>query len=321
MPNAFFTFIGRLYGGFVSIAISVVLGLAVWLSWGLYREEALDGRFRREGQSVTVTVEQTSDRRQTWRDALHNVTYLSFHYRRQPYTVRFVADTLRVGEGEPVSLLYHPGLDAFRQPPPPVRLRAEPGTSRLVRWSVTDAWRPESIGLALFVGLCIVFFVFSSGTVGVITGRVLLPGVGYPLLVVLLLGGTAFLTYDAWQYVQYYGRLKANGRPVAVHVTGTDRAAYYRRQSRYGKSYRYTARVQCNGQERVIPLEEAGYEALRPGDRLAVLYDPSLEDMMPVDYPMDYREFISLAFAWLVSLYFLGRKLFRRARAQPTPPA
>jgi hypothetical protein len=119
--------------------------------------------------------------------------------------------------------------------------------------------------------------------------------------------------------VQYYGRLKANGRPVAVHVTGTDRAAYYRRQSRYGKSYRYTARVQFNGQERVIPLEEAGYEALRPGDRLTVLYDPSLEDMMPVDYPMDSREFIALGFAWLVSLYFLGRKLFRRARAQPHP--
>jgi hypothetical protein len=59
MLSAFFRFIGRLYGGFVSIVISVILGLAVWLSWGLYREEALDGRFRREGQPVTVTVEQT----------------------------------------------------------------------------------------------------------------------------------------------------------------------------------------------------------------------------------------------------------------------
>jgi hypothetical protein len=137
-------------------------------------------------------LNRPSDRRQTWRDELHNVTYLSFHYHRQPYTARFVADTFRVGEGEPVSLLYHPGLDAFRQPPPPIRLRAEPGTSRLIGWSVIDAWRPESIGLDFVRGASIVFFVFSSGTVGVITGRVLLPGVGYPLLVVLLLGAPLF---------------------------------------------------------------------------------------------------------------------------------
>ena len=225
MLNAFFTFIGRLYGGFISIVISVILGLAVWLSWGLYREEALDGRFRREGQPVRVTIEQTSDQRQTWRDELSYVTYLSFHYRQQPYTVRFVVDTFRVGAGEPVSLLYHPGLDAFRQPGNSIRFRERSGNSRLLNWSVVEAFSAERKSLILCVALGVAFFLVASGTIANLTGSDFLPGVGYSLLVVLLLGGTAFLTYDSCQYVQYHSHLKANGRTVEVTVTGTDQAA------------------------------------------------------------------------------------------------
>jgi hypothetical protein len=126
---------------------------------------------------------------------------------------------------------------------------------------------------------------------------------GYPLLIVLLLGGTAFLTYDSWQYVQYYGQLKAHSRPTEATVISTDRSSYYSRGSRHWKSYLYTAWVQFEGRQRIIPLEEETFGAIRPGDSLPVLYAPSLDDLMPVDYAMDHRQFYALVIAWLLTLY------------------
>jgi hypothetical protein len=292
----------------------------LWASWGLYREAALDSRFRREGRPVSVTVEGTSYEPRTWRDHLGNVVYLTFHYRQQPYTVRFVRDTLWVGEGDHLPLRYHAGLDAFRQPGQPIRFKESTGTSRLVKWTVLYSLSEEIKWLLACVLLAVAFFLFSTGSLATITGRHVLPGSGYALLVVALLGGTAFLTYDSWQYVQYYRHLKAHGRPAEVPVIRADRHSYFTRGSRGWQSYRYTATVPWKGQERVIPLSEAGYEALRPGDALPVLYDPVLDDLMPADYGMDYREFPLTVIAWGLTLYFLWRKITRRAHGPPPTP-
>jgi hypothetical protein len=268
-----------------------------------------------------VTVAGTSDEPRTWRDHLGNVTYLTLRYKQQPYTVRFVMDTLRVGAGDHLSLLYHAGLDAFRQPGQPVHFTKSTGTSRLVRWSVLYALSEETQWLVACGFLGFFFFLFSVGTLATVTGWHLLPGSGYALMVVALLGGTAFLTYDSWQYVQYHGHLKAHGRPAEVPVIRTDRHAYFARGKGRWKWYRYTATVPWEGQKRVIPLEEASYEELLPGDALPVLYDPALDDLMPANYAMDYREFPLTVIAWGLTLYFLRRKLTRRAGEPQTTPA
>ncbi len=321
MFSAFLNFISRLYGAVIGILVSAGLGFLLWASWGLYREEVLAGRFRREGRPVSVTVAETSDEPRSWRDHLGNVTYLTFRYRQQPYTARFVTDTLRVGQGDRLSLLYHAGLDAFRQPGQPVHFTKFTGTSRLVKWTVLYSLSEENKWLFACAFLGVSFFLLSTGTLATITGWHFLPGSGYALLVVALLGGTAFLTYDSWQYVQYYGHLKAHGRPAQVPVVRADRHSYFTRGSRGSQSYRYTATVTWEGQERVIPLEEARYGELVPGDALPVLYDPVLDDLMPADYTMDYREFPLTVIAWGLTLYFLWRKITRRPRAPRTTPA
>ncbi len=318
MLSAFLNFIGRLYSAVIGIIVSAGLGFLLWACWGLYREAALDDRFRREGRPVSVTVEGTSYEPRTWRDHLGNVTYLTFHYRQQPYTVRFVPDTLRVGEGDPLPLRYHAGLDAFRQPGQQIRFKESAGTSRLVNWSVLYSLSDETKWLLACGFLAVSFFLISTGSLATVTGWHILPGSGYALLVVALLGGTAFLTYDSWQYVQYHGHLKAHGRPAEVPVLRTDRHSYFTRGSRGWQSYRYTATVTWEGQQRVIPLLEAGYEALRPGDALPVRYDPVLDDLMPAGYPLDYREFPLTIIAWLLTLYFGWRKLTRRVKG-PRP--
>lgn len=314
MPSAFLNCIGRLYSAVTGIIVSAGLGVLLWACWGLYREAALDSRFRREGRSVSVTVEETSDEPRTWRDHLGNVVYLTFHYRQQPYTVRFVRDTLWVGEGDPLPLRYHAGLDAFRQPGQQIRFKESAGTSRLVKWSVFHSLSDENKWLIACGLLGVFFFLFSTGSLATITGWHVMPGSGYALLVVALLGGTAFLTYDSWQYVQYHGHLKAHGRPAEVPVLRTDRHSYFTRGSRGWQSYRYTATVPWKGHERVIPLEEESYGELRPGDALPVRYDPVLDDLMPAGYPLDYREFLLTVVAWLLTLYFGWRKLPRRAK-------
>ena len=323
MLSAFLNFISRLYGAVVGILVSAGLGLLLWASWGLYREEVLDGRFRREGRPVSVTVAETSDEPRSWRDHLGNVIYLTFRYRQQPYTARFVTDTLRVGQGDHLSLLYHGGLDAFRQPGQgqQIHFKKSTGTSRLVKWSVLYSLSEENQWLYACGFLAFFFFIFSTGTLATITGWHFLPGSGYALLVVALLGGTAFLTYDSWQYVQYYGHLKAHGRPAEVPVIRADRHSYSTRASRSWRTYRYTATVPWKGQERVIPLQEESYEELLPGDALPVLYDPVLDDLMPANYTMDYREFLLTAVAWGLTLYFLWRKITRRAKEPHTTPA
>jgi hypothetical protein len=163
-----------------------------------------------------------------------------------------------VGEGDRLPLRYHAGLDAFRQPGQQIRFKESAGTSRLVRWSVLYSLGDETKWLVACGLLGVFFFSLLHRLPCDRYGLARPAGVGYALLVVALLGGTAFLTYDSWQYVQYHGHLKAHGRPAEVPVLRTDRHSYFTRGSRGWQSYRYTATVPWKGQERVIPLPEAG---------------------------------------------------------------
>ena len=71
----------------------------------------------------------------------------------------------------------------------------------------------------------------------------------------------------------------------------------------------------------MIPLEEASYEELLPGDALPVQYDPVLDDLMPANYTLDYREFPLTVIAWALTLYFLWGKVRRRAKEAHSTPA
>jgi hypothetical protein len=307
MLRAFFTFLGRLYNLLVSLLLAALVGIVTWACWGLYLEEKVAGQFHREGQLIRVKIEDTSRENRSWRDYLGNTSYLHFHYRQHPYTVRFVMDTLYVGSGDPVALLYHPGLDAFRQPGEQFRFQQSTNTSRLIRWSVVGTFSPENRWLVICLVLSGFFFFFVSGILVTLTGSHFLRTIGQWSVGLLLMGGALFFTYDSMAYYRYYQRIKTEGVRNQVKVIDTDRSSYSTRQSRHWKWYRYSARVRFENQEKVIPIEEADYEVLRPGDPLPVLYVKSLDDMMPVNYSLDYRQFFVTAFLWLMSIVFLWK--------------
>lgn len=315
MFQSFFTFLGRLYSLILSIILSVVMGIVVWAIWELYREEKLSNQFGREGQLVSVKIEDTSTKQHSWQDYLGNVLYLTFQYKNQIYTARFVTDTLYVSTGDRVSLLYHPGIDAFRQPGGQLlHFNQSQGSSRLIKWSVVGTFSEENRWLMLCLVFSAFFFMFASGTLVTITNWNFLTVIGRFVFVVFLMAATLFFTYDVWEYYQYHQHIKANGREMEVKIMDTDQRSYSSRQSRSWKWYFYTATVRFQGQERVIPLKEADYEELKPGDQFLVLYDKTLDDMMPVGYPVDYRQFFVVCFFWLISAIVIWHMVIRPKR-------
>jgi hypothetical protein len=308
MIRAFFTFLGRLYMLVMQIILAVVLGIVTWACWGLYQDEKLANQFLKEGQLVPVKIEDTSNKPLSWRDYLGNVSYLTFHYNRKAYTTRFLIDTLYVGTGDRVSLLYHPRIDAFRQPGQQFHFKDDKSQSRLIRWSMVNTFSSENRWLVACLFLSGIFCLFACGVLANITNWDFFGAIGRLFFVMLLLAGSIFFTYDFWEYHQYFQHLRTNGRQMTVKVLETDRMSYSTRQSRHWKSYLYLARVQLNRQERTIPLEEADYEVLKPGDSLSVLYDETLDDMMPVSYSMDYRQLWVVVFFWVITGVMIWKK-------------
>jgi hypothetical protein len=311
MLHSFFSFIKRLYYLVVAIILSLLMGFAVYGSWSLYLEEKLANEFIKEGHLVRVKVEDTSTEPESWKDYLSNSVYLSFSYQHQVYEARFVSDTIYVSTGDSVSLFYHPGLKAFMQIQQPFHFNQSKGSSRLIKWSVINSFSQENKWLAICLVLAAAFLLFSGGVLVTITGWGFLQVIGRFIGSMLLVGGALFFSYDSWHYYRYYQHIKTNSEQTKVTILDTDRSSYYSRQSRYWKSYLYTAKVAFEGQQRIIPLQERDYDRLTAGDQLEVLYDVSLEELIPLDYPIDYRQFYLVLFFWSVSFLIIYHQLIR----------
>jgi hypothetical protein len=319
MLKAFFSFVARLYTLLISIALSVIMGFAVWVCWEVYIEEKSAALFLKEGQRILVKVEEVSTLPHSWRDYVSNTTYLTFQYKQEKYEARFMNDRQLVSAGDSVYLLYHSQLDTFRQVKQVLPFNQSQPKSRLIKWSVINTFNPENRWLVLSLTFSAFFFLYTCGVVVSITGWNFLQTAGRFVGIILLIAATLFLSYDCWTYYQYYQRVKTNGQQAKATIIHTDRNAYSSRQSRDWKWYMYTAKVDFQGQEKIIPIQEKDYALLKPGDELLVLNEEVLKEVIPVDYPIDYRQFWLAIFFWLMSFFVFYRQCMLSNQTNKAP--
>ncbi|MCY7352906.1 MAG: hypothetical protein LH606_19980 [Cytophagaceae bacterium] len=301
--------LGRIASLIVGIVVTAGLAVAAWGMWYGYQEARLQRRFVTEGQPVEVIVRDVSRERKTWLDAFGNSAYVDFPYRGRNYTTRFASDTLWVSAGDRVQLLYHPQLDAFRQP---VTVR-KPGrvTSRLIKWSVVAGFSREYQLLAGFLLVAAALFFFGGGVLVMITGWTFIQDLARLVLVALLAAGALFFTYDSIAYYRYYQHLRSQGQPLEVTALDKYKTAHGRRSVSW---YTYDATIRFENQERVIPIEEDEYEMLRPPAPLRVLYDREQDDLVSATYAMEYSQFFAPVFLWVLLGVVLWKQDFKKRK-------
>ncbi|GAB2557866.1 hypothetical protein [Spirosoma areae] len=304
MLQKLITATGRVYSFIMSLLIAAILGVTTWAFWGLYEDVQLQGKFVKEGQLVSITVDRAEHEQRTWRDVLSNSAYLTFRYQGKDYTSRFVTDTAYVGNGDRVQLLYHPAYDAFRQPHDEVHFDQSTRKSRLIGWTTVRAFSDENRLLLLCLLLSTASFFFISGVIVTIIPIPFLQDIARLALLLALAIAAVFFTYDTYQYFQYFQHLKTSGQQVTVRVLDTDRRTHGR-GSGSTHWYDYEATIGYRQQERVIPISEADYETLKPNDTLKAYYDESVNDFMSVTYRPDYWLVIVPAFFLLITLLLI----------------
>lgn len=305
MFQKLFTTVGRVYSFLMSLIVAAILSVTTWAFWGVYEETKLQNQFAKEGQLLSVTVQQAEHKQRSWRDMLSNSAYLSFRYRGKDYTSRFVMDTTYVSEGDRVQLLYHPVYDAFRQARNDFHVEKSTRKSRLIGWTTLKTFSDENKLLLLCLILSTASFFFISGIIVTIIPIPFLQRTAQLVFSVALAIGAAFFTHDTYQYFRYYQHLKTNGREVAVRVLDTDRRTHGRGGSSTTHWYDYEATIRYQQQERVIPISKADFETVKPNDTLQALYDESVNDLMSVSYGPDYWLVIVPAFFGLLTILLL----------------
>ncbi|GAB3885336.1 DUF3592 domain-containing protein [Spirosoma agri] len=310
--------LGRIISFSMSVIVAVLLGGATWASWSYYEEQQLQSQFSKEGQLVSVTVTQADHKQKSWRDILGNTVYLTVTYRGKDYMTRFVMDSTYVGSGDRVSLLYHAGYDAFRQPASGVHFNRYSKESRLIDWTTIRTFGDDTKLLLLCVILSVASFFVISGVITTIVPVPFLQDLARLVLVIVLSIGCVFFTYDAWNYYEYYQTLKRTGHQVVVQVLATDRIAP-RHSSRHGNSWRdydYQATIRYQQQERIIPISADDYTRLKPGDSLPAYYNTSMNDFMSVDFPAEFSPVIMPLFFGFLVFLFVRNGFFNRKTTQ-----
>lgn len=314
MLQNLFRLLGRLYGLLWTFIAVALLSVVAVLTWHFYQQEHLAAELSAGGQPVTVRVERADRKPRALWDALGNAVYVGFTYQGHPYEIRFVSDTLWLSEGDRVTLLYQPRLDAFGQAPPRAS-NPDRVVSRLLKWTAVADFTKETKALGLFILVVVALFFVGGGLLVSLTGLTFIQPLARGVLVVCLGAGALFFTYSAVQYYRYAAQLRRSGQPMAVAVIDTDRVTHGRRTS----WYTYEASFRFRGQERVIPIEQADYERLNPNDsRLAVRYEPTLNDFIAANYNPGLSELVAPAFFWLL-LILLARPVRVRQAAAPGP--
>ncbi|GAB2537738.1 hypothetical protein [Spirosoma aerophilum] len=312
MLQNFFAVISRMYNFLISLIVAVILGVSTWVSWQYYQESVLQSEFVKEGKLVSVRVSEADHTQRSWRDILANSAYLTITYAGKTYTSRYVMDSTYVGNGDRVAMLYHAGYDKLRQPDSEVKFDRSTRTSRLIDWtSIRDFTNLHRL-LFLCLLLTTASFFFISGVIVSVIPISLLSNMARLLFVFVLLLGGVFFSYDVWAYIRYYNHLKHEGKEVKVRVVNTDRIS----QGRSSKAhwYDYRATIVHQQKERVIPISEDDFTALKPGDNLSALYDSSVDDYMSSDFVADYWKVVVPLFFFLLC-YLFGRPTFNRRPA------
>ncbi|GAA4398219.1 hypothetical protein GCM10023187_08650 [Nibrella viscosa] len=303
--------LGRILSIFSTLAMLLIVAVATYLMWFYYKDRQQLQRFENEGRVVQVKVDEVEwGREESWLDKLGNSVYIHFRYQGKPYTSRWVFDTNWVAGGDRIPMMYHAGFDDFRQPVYDASAHSNYVRSRLIRWSGIPFYQKDNVALGGLGILVAAFILLTCSLFFQLTGWALWQWIGRFVALGLLIVGCVYFAYDSWQYYQYYQHIKQNGRETSVVVDEVDRTRLGRRGRRRSSAFRssayhYRAVVEDGGKKRVIPIEEADYETLKPGDKLAVLYDAGTDDMMPKTYGPDYWQFAIPVFFLVISIGFV----------------
>jgi len=303
----------RVFTVLVLLLQIAVVGGMLWFLWPVYEEAALQRRFDQEGRIVRVRIDEVNFEQRTWLDAFQNAVYITFRHDTRLYTTRFLTDTVAVDKGQMVNVLYHPSLDAFRQPALS-RPSAQLTVSRLVRWTIADDLSGANKLLSVLVVLAVVLFFLVSGLINYLIPVPTLQWLSKLALFATLFGVAAFITYDAAGRYQYWNRLRATSQPDEAIVLSTNKTHSTSRRNRSFSTYAYQATVQFRQQKREIAITEAEYGTRTKGDRLQVLYSSALNDLMSVHYVLPPEVYIIPLLFWGILLLGVWLTLNPRKR-------
>ncbi|GAB3553687.1 hypothetical protein [Spirosoma fluminis] len=132
------------------------------------------------------------------------------------------------------------------------------------------------------------------------------------LLGLELLALSGFMAYSVWTYYNVYQTLKANGRETTVQVVDTDHVSTTRRSRSGINWYSYQAIVQYQQRQRIIPISETDYESLKPTNALRVYSDESADELMSVNYPLDYSRVLVPIVCGALAMLIVFPSLTRR---------
>lgn len=298
-----------------TLLLTLLVGIAAWGSWQLHKNEKLSQQFAREGQLVAVQVKATYRGNRSWYDQFTSHVYITFKHLGRSYSTRFAQDSGWVNEGDKVALLYHPGMDTFRQPGNRIHFTSQfKDRSRLIDFTIASMWGDERkwqvLGLAFSALFIMLLF-------GMLTSFIRLPWlqwIGPLIVVVLVFAGTLYFTFNTLEYFNYYQKMKS-GRQISVRLLSTEYNARSRRSNGW---YTYRATVQFGNGQRIIPIEAADYRKLRPNNLFPVIYNSKLDDMMPLNYGPDYTNLLVTLFMWFLTIFLARQYLFKRIRRTTT---
>jgi magnesium-transporting ATPase (P-type) len=213
------------------LVFAVVLVVLALGSWQLYKNEKKLQKFMQEGYPVKVQVTATDRQNRTWYDQFSNKVYITFNYNNRLYTTRYVQDSGWVNAGDKVSLLYHADDDGFRQLNRQMHFNKPTINSRLISFSFMGRWNEGQKWLLLTLMLTTAFALV---TIGAINSVVIIPMLGLLgrfIITGLVVCVALYFTYNAWQYNQYYNKIKNNSKQETVTVLGTNSHARSKRNS------------------------------------------------------------------------------------------
>ena len=295
------------------LVFAVVLGVLAWGSWQLYKNEKELQQFIQEGHPVNVQVIATDRQDRTWYDQFSNKVYITFNYNNRLYTTRYIQDSGWVNAGDRVSLLYHPVADGFRQLNRPMHFNKPTSSSRLISFSFMGRWNEGQKWMLLTLLLATAFALVTTGAINSVVTIPMLALLGRFIITGLVVCAALYFTYNAWQYNQYYNKIRNNSKSETVTVLGTNSHARSKRNSWF---YDYDATVQFGNEQKTIPIEEEDYERLKPNDKLEVLYNKEENDMMSVNYSADNTNWFVALFMWAFAIFFLYTNFFKKKRPQ-----
>ncbi|HEY8895665.1 MAG TPA: hypothetical protein VIM79_12645 [Niastella sp.] len=295
------------------LILAVVLGVLAWGSWQLYKNEKELQLFINEGHPVNVQVTATDRQDRTWYDQFSNKVYITFNYNNRLYSTRYIQDSGWVNAGDRVSLLYHPQADAFRQLNRPMHFNKPSAASRLISFSFMGRWNDGQKWLLLTLMFATVLALVIIGIINSVVTIPFLGMFGRFIITCVVVCGALYFTYNAWQYNQYYNKIKNNSQQETVTVLGTSSHARSKRNSWF---YDYDATVQFGNEQKTIPIEEEDYEKLKANDKLQVLYNKEENDMMPVNYSADHTNWFVALFIWAFAIFFLYTTFFKKKQPQ-----